>query len=181
MRRLARLIGITPMAIYHHFETREALLRAVVEGEFGAFLDLLGKMPAYGTAEDQIVHALDTYLEYALNHPRIFDYIFSKPREEARRYPDDFRARRSPSLNPLADAVAKWMDDGVMERDDIWEITLELWAHVHGYVVLHRAGRFRLPPEDFKELVHRSMRRLLYGLGSRNAPPSTRTSSGRAL
>ncbi|MGH8141588.1 MAG: TetR/AcrR family transcriptional regulator [Steroidobacteraceae bacterium] len=180
MRRLARSIGITPMAIYHHFETREVLLREVVEAEFDDFLDLLSKMLSYGAAEDQVVHALDTYMDYALSRPQIFDYIFSMPREETRRYPDDFRARRSPSLNPLADTVAKWMDDGVIEADDIWEVTLELWAHVHGYVVLHRAGRFNLTTEDFKELVHRSMRRLLYGLKSRKAPPSTHASSGRS-
>jgi AcrR family transcriptional regulator len=164
MRRLARSIGITPMAIYHHFATREALLQDVVDAEFGLFLSLLGKTPTYDRVEDQIEHALDAYLDYALARPRIFDYVFSKPREGARRFPDDFRAGRSPTLNPLADAVAKWMEAGLIEKDDIWEVTLELWAHAHGYIALYRAGRFSLPPEDFKALVHRSMRRLFHGL-----------------
>jgi AcrR family transcriptional regulator len=167
MRRLARSIGITAMAIYHHFETREALLRDVVDREFGEFLDRIGKLPAYPAAEDQIVHALDAYIEYALSRPQIFDYVFSKPREGARRFPQDFRARRSPTLNPLADAVAKWMDADVIERDDLWEVTLELWAHVHGYIALYRAGRFSLSPSEFKDLVHRSLRRLLNGLKAR--------------
>ena len=93
MRRVARSIGITPMAIYHHFATREVLLRAVVDREFGEFLDLIGKMSTLDTAEEQVVHALDAYLEYALSRPQIFDYVFSKPRDDARRYPEDFRAR----------------------------------------------------------------------------------------
>jgi AcrR family transcriptional regulator len=178
MRRLARSIGITPMAIYHHFATREALLRDVVDAEFGLFLDLLGSTPTYDFVEDQIEHALDAYLDYALSRPEIFDYVFSKPREGARRFPDDFHARRSPTLNPLADSVAKWMDDGFIERDDIWEITLELWAHAHGYIALYRAGRFSLPPQDFKALLHRSMRRLIHGLKAQNASPMTQSSSG---
>lgn len=169
MRRLARSIGITPMAIYHHFATREDLLRAVVDREFGDFLELIGNRPIPGSAEEQFEHALDAYLEYALSRPQIFDYVFSKPREDSRRYPEDFRARRSPTLNPLADAVGKWMAEGVLEKDDIWEVTLELWAHVHGYIALYRAGRFSLTPQDFKELVHRSMRRLYRGLGARDA------------
>jgi AcrR family transcriptional regulator len=169
MRRLARSIGITPMAIYHHFATREALLRAVVDREFGEFLDLIGKMSTLDTTEGQIVHALDAYMEYALSRPQIFDYVFSKPRDDARRYPEDFRARRSPTLNPLADAVAKWMEERALEKDDIWEVTLEIWAHAHGYVALYRAGRFNLPPKDFKQLVHRSMRRLFHGLKARDA------------
>ncbi|HEY6925252.1 MAG TPA: TetR/AcrR family transcriptional regulator [Steroidobacteraceae bacterium] len=169
MRRLARAIGITPMAIYHHFPTREALLRAVVDREFGEFLGELGKVPTADTAEEQIVHALDAYVEYALSRPQIFDYVFSNPREDARRYPEDFRARLSPTLNPLADAVAKLMDEGALLRDDIWEVTLELWAHAHGYVALYRASRFSLAPKDFKELLHRSMRRLFRGLEARDA------------
>jgi AcrR family transcriptional regulator len=169
MRRLARVIGITPMAIYHHFATREALLKTVVDREFGDLRDLIVKTSAFDTTEAQIVHALDAYIEYALTRPQIFDYVFSKPREDARRYPEDFRARRSPTLNPLADAVAKWMEEGALEKDDIWEVTLEIWAHAHGYVALYRAGRFSLAPEDFKELVHRSIQRLFRGLKARDA------------
>lgn len=180
MRRLARSIGVTPMAIYHHFETREALLKEIVDREFGTFLESVGQMPAFAAAEDQIMHALDAYLDYALTRPQIFDYVFSKPRKDARRYPDDFRARRSPTLTPLADAVAKWMDDGVMQRDDVWEVTLELWAHAHGYIALYRAGRFSLGPEEFKELVHRAMARLFHGLGARHSPVAPQPSSGRA-
>lgn len=164
MRRIARSIGITPMAIYHHFPTREALLRAVVDREFGDFLDRFTMQPTYDSAEAQIEHALDAYLEYALSRPQIFDYVFGKPREDARRFPDDFRARRSPTLNPLADMVAKQMQAGTLEEDDLWEVTLDLWAHAHGYVALYRAGRFNLSPDEFKALVRRSMLRLFHGL-----------------
>lgn len=161
MRRIARSVGITPMAIYHHFATREALLRAVVEREFGDFLDRALSQPDW---EEHIEHALDAYVEYALTRPQIFDYVFGKPREDARRFPEDFRARRSPTLNPLADAVAKQMRAGAFKEDDVWEVTLALWAHAHGYIALYRAGRFNLSPEEFRALLHRSMRRLLDGL-----------------
>jgi hypothetical protein len=41
---------------------------------------------------------------------------------------------------------------------------LEIWAHAHGYLMLQRAGRFDLSPIAFKKLLHRSLKRLLYGL-----------------
>ena len=179
MRRIARAIGVTAMAIYHHFETRETLLRDIVDQEFGAFLNSLSEIPAYDTAEEQIAHSLDAYLDYALSRPQIFDYVFSKPRPDARRFPEDFHARRSITLNPLADSVARWMDEGVLAKDDVWEVTLEIWAHAHGYVCLYRAGRFSLSPENFKALVHRSMRRLFHGLRAQSASPTTQNSSGR--
>lgn len=164
MRRVAQAVRITPMAIYHYFPTREALLRAVVEREFGDFLDLIGHQPPWGGAEEQIAHALDAYMEYALARPEIFDYVFGRPREDARRFPEDFRARRSPTLNPLADAIARQMEAGRLKQDDVWEVTMDLWAHAHGYIALHRAGRLNLSDAEFKALVHRSMRRFFHGL-----------------
>ncbi len=164
MRRIARAVGITPMAIYHHFANREALLRSVVDREFGQLLDFFRKSAPTGTLEADIVHTMDAYLDYAFARPRIFDYVFSKPRPDARRFPDDFRARRSPTLNPVADMVEHWMKVGKLRKDDVWEVALELWAHMHGYLTLYRAGRFNLSRGDFRKLVHRSMKRLLDGL-----------------
>lgn len=164
MRRVAQAVRITPMAIYHYFPSREALLREVVDREFGHFLDIIGRQPPWDTAAEQIEHALDAYVEYALTRPEIFDYVFARPRADARRFPEDFRARRSPTLTPLADAVARHMQAGRLKEDDVWEVTMDLWAHAHGYIALHRAGRFNLSPAQFKALVHRSMRRLFHGL-----------------
>ena len=164
MRRVANVVGITPMAIYHYFPNREALLQSVVDKEFESFQQLIGRAPTFRSLEAEMSHIMDAYVDYALSRPRIFEYVFSKPRPGARRYPIDFRARRSPTLNPVADAVTKWMQRGALKEDDVWEISLELWAHAHGYLMLHRAGRFDLTDEDFRKLVQRSLRRLLHGL-----------------
>lgn len=164
MRRVAGIASITPMAIYHHFASREVLLRSVVDKEFGQLLSLIQNTPSTGSFDSDIEHIMDAYVEYALTRPHIFDYVFSKPRPEARRFPDDFRARRSPTLNPIADSVAQWMDAGHLRKDDVWEIALALWAHAHGYIMLYRAGRFNLSPAEFRQLVQRSIRRFFDGL-----------------
>ncbi len=164
MRRIAALASITPMAIYHYFANREVLLQSVVDREFDQLLEFIEKTPPGGSFEADMVHIMDSYVEYAFERPHIFDYVFSKPRPGARRFPDDFRARRSPTLNPIADRVAYWMKAGKLKPGDVWEIALELWAHAHGYVMLYRAGRFNLSQAEFKSLVQRSLKRLLDGL-----------------
>jgi AcrR family transcriptional regulator len=164
MRRVATAVGITPMAIYHHFADRKALLNFVVDREFTKYSESLQATPRRGTYESQILTCMDAYIDYAFAHPRIFDYVFAEPRPGARRFPEDFRARRSPTLNPVADLLQKAMEAGYLKQDDVWELAMELWAHTHGYVSLYRGGRFALPEKEFRALVRRSIRRMIHGL-----------------
>lgn len=163
MRRVADAAGITPMAIYHHYPNREALLDAVTSREFGKFLGYITARPEKDSAEADLTGLMEAYLDYAFDRPRIFDYIFSQYRPGARRYPDDFRARRSPTLNPVADRVQEAMREGRFRKDDKWEVALELWALTHGYLTLYRGGRFNLSEKEFRALVRRALRRLIRG------------------
>lgn len=165
MRRIAAAVGITPMAIYHHFPNRETLLTAIADREFDRFAGALdARRKRGGTTESQLLRALDCYLDYALTRPGIFDYVFSQRRTGARRFPADFRAGKSPSLNRLSTIVTEGMTRGEIGKDDVWEVALEVWAHIHGYVALYRAGRFALPEKEFRQLCRRSLRRLYRGL-----------------
>lgn len=164
MRRVAEAVGITPMAIYHHFANREDLLNSVTNAEFAKFADRNRAFLGKGTAEQQIVASMDPYVDYALQHPRVFDYVFAAPRPGARRFPEDFRARLSPSLTPAADALKAAMQAGELRKDDPWEVAFELWAVTHGYVALYRGGRISLDEKEFRALVRRALRRLVRGL-----------------
>ena len=164
MRRIASAVDITPMAIYHHFPNREALLNFITDREFSRLLEYIQARPVRGNLEARLIGIMDGYLDYALARPRVFDYVFSRPRPDARRFPRDFRARRSPTLNPVADIIAGMMEKGFLKRDDIWEIAFAIWAHAHGYVMLYRAGRIALSENEFRELIHRSLRRFVHGL-----------------
>jgi len=166
MRRVAQAVGITPMAIYHHFPNREALLNSITDREFTKLLNYIQAHPLRGNAEARLIAVMDGYVDYALAQPRVFDYVFSRVRQGARQFPEDFRARRSPTLNPVADAIAEEMEKGTLKKDDVWEVAFGLWAHVHGYVVLYRGGRIGLSEKEFRELLHRSVRRFVDGLNA---------------
>jgi AcrR family transcriptional regulator len=164
MRRVASAVGITAMAIYHHFPGREALLNYITDREFAKLLEHIRAKPLRGNIEAKLISGMRFYVDYALQRPRVFDYVFSRPRPGARRFPKDFRARRSPTMNPVADTIAAGMEQGYLKKDDVWEIAFALWAHVHGYVMLYHAGRIGLPEKEFRELIHRSLRRFVHGL-----------------
>jgi AcrR family transcriptional regulator len=164
MRRVARAVGITPMAIYHHFPSREALLNTITDREFAKLLSHIQAHPLRGSVEDRLLAVMEGYVDYAFVQPRVFDFVFSRVRPGARQFPKDFRARKSPTLNPVADMLAAQMEKGNLKKDDVWEVAFALWAHVHGYVLLYRGGRICLSKKDFRKLLHRSLRRFLNGL-----------------
>jgi len=166
MRRVAQAVGITPMAIYHHFPNREALLHTITDREFARLLSYIQAHPLRGSAENRLLLVMQGYSDYALANPRVFGYVFSSPRPGARRFPRDFRARRSPTANPVADLVAELMKAKYLKQDDIWEVALNLWSYVHGLVMLYHAGRFDLSEKQFQALLRRSLRRLIRGLKS---------------
>jgi AcrR family transcriptional regulator len=164
MRRVAHAVGITPMAIYHHFPNREALLNTITDREFAKLLSYMQAHPLDGSVEDRLMAVMEGYVDYAFAQPRVFDFVFSRPRPGARQFPKDFRSRLSPTLNPVADMLAAAMQKDQLKKDDIWEVAFSLWAHVHGYILLHRAGRIALSEKEFRNLLHRSLRRFLHGL-----------------
>lgn len=164
MRKVAQAIDVTPMALYHHFENREALLDSVVAEEFAELERQFAEVELRGRGEERLIQILLVYVDYALKRPRVFDYLFSEQRAGARRYPEDFRAGRSPTLNRIAELVRAGIAEGDLKSGDAWEIALTLWAHVHGFVMLYRAGRFDVSENQFRALVTASIRRLLHGI-----------------
>jgi AcrR family transcriptional regulator len=166
LRRVATAVGITPMAIYHHFPSREALLHDVCDAEFDRHAALLvaDQEQAGGSIETRLTRNLDTFLDFALQRPHVYDFVFSQPRTGARRYPEDFKARRSPTANVLADLISEGMRTGLFRKGDVWEATLMMAAQTQGLITLWRGGRFSLSEQEFRALCHRFARRLVHGL-----------------
>jgi AcrR family transcriptional regulator len=166
MRRIADSIGLTPMAIYRHFPNREALLQRISDDSFQEISHHWSARNESGDVIARLLAIQQIYLDYALAHPHLFDHAFSMPRERARRFPEDFRARRSPTLNVVADVVIEAQQAGRLRAGDAWDIAMTLWAHTHGLIVLYRAGRFSYGESEFRRFYKDSLRRLLDGIAS---------------
>lgn len=164
MRRVAELVGVTPMAIYRHFTNRDALLKRISDDGFQSVADQWRAQAGRGDIIERLHATQMLYLDYALAHPHLFDHAFSVRRDDARRYPEDFRARRSPTLNVVADTLVEGMREGVLRKDDPWDVAMTLWAHTHGLIVLYRAGRFSYDDKQFRAFYRASIGRLLDGI-----------------
>ena len=166
MRRVADAVGLTPMAIYRHFPNREALLKRIGDDSFDEIARHWIARSQGGDVLARVIGLQRIYLDYALSHPHLFDHAFSARRADARKYPDDFRAGRSPTLTVAAEAVAEAMQAGLLRQDDAWDVAMTLWAHTHGLVALYRAGRFSYDEAQFRTFYEASLQRLLHGLAA---------------
>jgi len=157
LRSVAKKIGITPMAIYRHFEDKEALVDALVlDGlaEWSARVEALS--PCKGMAKlEQIGEA---YLDFALKEPRRFEAAFLLPSRKARRYPDDFLAGRSPAGNIQLKILEAAIADGVIDAPPI-EILITHAGLSQGLITLYRAGRIAGGEDEFRALYRRAMQR----------------------
>ena len=166
MRRVAAEVDLTPMATYRHYRNREALLQAVADECF----DELGRTWAERTVvtdpRARIFALLDDFLDFALGTPHLYTYLMTERREQARTFPEDYRAGDSPAFAQVMSAVEYGMGEGLLRSDDVTEVTVALTASAQGLIVLYLGGRIGLTEPEFRALCHRSVRRVLDGLAN---------------
>lgn len=167
MRRIAARLGVTAPAIYHHFLNRESILEAVSDDGFERLVARIERRPRRRGPLKQCLDVLVVYREFALDEPHVFAVMFIARRPRARRFPDDFAARRSAAFSLLADRVAAAMVARELRDDDPNEVALTLWAHAHGLIVLQLAGRFGPQLAPYRRAFDGSLARLLAGLSGR--------------
>lgn len=164
MRRVAKAVGITPMAIYRHYPDRTALLNTLADEGFEELAArLIGKRFS-SSIEGRLMKMGEIYLDHALKNPRLFELMFLEPREGARRYPRDFKAGSSPTANLMAEAVREGMESGYFREDAVWEIVFEMGALSHGLIMLYLGGRMDVTPARFRALYRRSLVRYIHGI-----------------
>ena len=164
MRRIAEAVGVTPMAVYRHYPDRAGLLNALANEGFEELARRLATQRFSVDIARRLTKMANIYLEHALENPRLFELMFLKPREGARRYPRDFKLGDSPTANLLAEVVREGVDSGYLRKDDTWEIVFEIGALSHGLILLYLGGRIGLTPARFRDFYRRSFRRYIRGI-----------------
>jgi AcrR family transcriptional regulator len=164
MRRVANAVGITPMAVYRHYPNRAGLLNALADAGFDELAARLAEVRGAGDIGKRLAKILNIYLEHALQNPRLFELMFLTQREGARRYPQDFKAGRSPTANPMIELIQEGMKIGYFREDEAWEIVFEMGALLQGLVMLYLGGRMAVSPARFRAFCHRSFWRYIHGI-----------------
>ena len=141
VRKVATRAGVSTMAMYRHFADKDALLNALMDDGLAAWEKIVRAI----RAEDPIQWletATEAFLDFALTQPHRFDAAFFLPAPEARRYPDDFVAGRSPVVAMVMVRIDQAKADGRLGGAPAVDVALALSSMAQGLVSMQRANRF---------------------------------------
>lgn len=165
LREVARRVGVTYAAPYHHFADKQALIAAVAaEG----FQTLRADMSAAeeGTPDpfERLAAQGRAYVQFAVRHPALYRTMFQREITDPECYPE---------LHEAADACFQALLESVRralgpKADDqrVIGAAVPAWAAVHGLASLWNDGplRHKLPEIDAEFLAHAVTTALNVGL-----------------
>ena len=140
LRAVAKAVGVSEAAPYHHFADKEALERALAAEGFGRLTDrLTGALLVAGPGED-LLRLAAAYVGVALDARGLFRLMGRLPLDRAQH--DELAALSEGTLTPLAAAVARRMLPWGADADIVGFAALTLWTQLHGLaeILLSRAA-----------------------------------------
>lgn len=189
LRAVAREMGVTAGAIYSYFDTREALITALIADLHAALADRLEAACRHAMSSGTAAAILAfgrSYREWAIANPRYFDLIHGHPADERQTAPE--AAHRAPGL--LAGLLSRCAPaPGPAQHGYAWAdfdprlvtlvraahpgatpavlaLALRLWARIHGLVALEVYGHLGAQTRDPAKLFHAEVRQFARAVGA---------------
>lgn len=153
IRALAKQIGVSEAAPYHHFPNRKALELAVMAEGYGILRRQMEA--AHAKPGAQLTDLLRQYVVFATAHPNLFHLIHQSgdARNPSNR---DLYAQSNAAFAPLLETVRDRMAPNGATEDQIAFAALMTWTQVHGLaeVVLSDFLRLGTKSEEFCEKAY---------------------------
>jgi AcrR family transcriptional regulator len=165
LREVARRVGVTYAAPYHHFADKQALVAAVAAEGFRTLgLEMEAAQQGVEDAFDRLSAQGRVYIRFAVSHPALYRLMFQRENADPECYPE---------LHEAADACFQNLLDSVRlalgpdaDEQRVVGAAIPAWAAVHGLASLWNDGplRHKLPEADTEFLAHAVTRTLEEGL-----------------
>lgn len=165
LRQVARNCGVSPTAVYLHFDSKESLVIGVCNRRFADLGQRVRTtIPRFDTVIDQVMALGEVYLRFVFENPKLYAAYFGAiPLETIlERMPADELAGFD-VLAELADLLAVGMEAGEIRRDDPAVLATALWGAVHGAATVLHFSR-PLLTASFDDHVAGVLRQLRAGL-----------------
>jgi AcrR family transcriptional regulator len=159
LRGVARQVGIAPQSIYRHFAGPEEIVQAVtVEtfAELGRFIAEAKK--GIEIPRDRLVAGCRAYMAFGIENPNLYGLLFTRNRLLRGEEPGVTTAgepdERNPEAGPFGYLMAdirSCIADGSSDATDVLSTAVQLWAAMHGFVLL-RGNDYQFPWPDLVQV-----------------------------
>jgi AcrR family transcriptional regulator len=158
LRGLARRIGIAPQSIYLHFAGPDEIVQAVTVETFAQLGRFIGQAKeGVDVPRDRLIAGCRAYMAFGIANPHLYGLLFNRNRllrgEEpspAVNEPDTRTADAGP-FAALMDGVRQCIADGSSNAKDVLSTATQLWAAMHGFVML-RGNGYQFPWPDLTQV-----------------------------
>jgi AcrR family transcriptional regulator len=152
IRGIADDIEYSPATIYLYFKDKNELLYVLHQEAFVEFGKTFEKVGHLETAFEKLIQLGYEYLNFAFSNPEMYELMFllTAPMEtlEIR---DDVWEEGKNVYFALENLVAQCQEEGHFKNANIPELSMMIWATVHGLVTLQLRKRCSMFSEEEKE------------------------------
>lgn len=131
MRRIADAIEYSPTTIYHHFEDKEDLVKALCQEDFSELLRAFESQPRPDDPVDWLRQLGKAYAAFGVKHPNHYRFMFMTSHQEEKPAPAGDQ-----TYGLLREAVTKAVATGRLRDLPVDDICQILWSCVHGVTAL---------------------------------------------
>jgi AcrR family transcriptional regulator len=165
IRRIAARLGISSTALYVYFPDKDAILVEICDTTFAGLIVELDEVRRDATGPlDALSKSLERYIRFGLEHPNEYELTFvtrrSKELQKLRPENANLGMQAFGRFRDCVDAVVR---AGMTTDSDTPRLTEQLWAAIHGLVVLLLL-RSEFPWSELNSLVNGHVAMLIQGV-----------------
>lgn len=143
LRRLARTVGVSPMAPYHHFKDREALLAAVATVGFRRLQESkVQSDDASQSVREALAAGAANYVRFILDNPNLYRLMRRPEFNDAATYSELHEAMAAPAQTLLR-LIMRLFDQHNLTERSAEQSSVKLWGLAHGIGSLALDGQLR--------------------------------------
>ncbi len=164
MRKVAKKVGVTPMAIYRHFENKEALQEQLLIKGFKSFGIYLNKGLEGKTPLERIKLTTQGYFDFATEQSKYFEIIFlSTDANKELKLKEIINKEAMATFNFLLERVQECIDAKIIKDESPFTVAVTILAEVNGLVSLYLTNAFGWTLEEFEIAFKKSLDRVIGG------------------
>lgn len=166
VRELTRRLGTSRSAIYRHFDSKDALMKAVILAGFEK-LDAAVR-PSLLQRDKSVLERFHSmgraYIGFAVNHPSLYRVLFGDELKEEREDACDMHdATQATGFHALVELVVEAQEEKILQEGDAMMQATVIWSMVHGLSNLLIDGHVHIQ-DNLDTLYELSFQTLVSGL-----------------